>query len=170
MSWNPAGPPSEQNGLKSLVSLTLHVLSTLLTFLCWHMHPGLASWNPTCPNSLSSNLSVIDQLLSSLLSSSHIPFELIIQPRPLTFNTPALQYSFLSPLIILTRDFLPSLSKLDTKHHFHHFLFYLPAQSPNLDQPNYLLFPIFIRHSTAHCCFCTHKVSKITCSFVFCVL
>lgn len=85
---------------------------------------------------------------------------LTFQPHPLSLNTPALQCSFLSPLSSLTALLFP-LSKLDTKciTFTPVFLLHLPPQSPNLDELNYLPFPIFPCQWIAHCCLYTFRVS-----------
>ena len=86
------------------------------------------------------------QLLFFLLLSSLIfplCFWLFIPPLLSVhqlFNIP-----FYPHWLSLPMASLPSLSKPDTQmHHFHHFMLNLSAQTPDLDQSNYLLSPIFL--------------------------
>lgn len=121
----------------------------------------LTTWTVTSPDIVNSNLSIIGQLPSLFLP---YPNMLFIQPHLLALNTPAFLCSFLSPFISPTHVFASFLPQTRHKHITSTtvFLLHLTLQFPNLGQPNYLLCPIFICHSAAHCCPNTFRISKLT--------
>lgn len=113
MSSNPTGQLFPQIGLKSLVSLTLAVLPLSATYSHWWLYPGSYHLE------LSLKLKFISRgptsIIPTLLFLSHSLFAsyLIIHP-PTTFSTPALQYFFLSTLIIPTYGIASFL--IQTRH------------------------------------------------------
>ena len=144
MSSNPSGPLFPQIGLKSLVSLTLPVFPISATYSHWWIYPGSYHLE------LSLKLQFISRGPTSILpnplflSYSLLASYLIIHP-PSTVSTPALQYSFLSTLIIPTYGIASFL--IQTRHtnaSLSPLMLYLSPQTPNLDQPYYLLSPIFL--------------------------
>lgn len=129
------------------------------------MHPGF--YHLDCYIPWYVKLYLINFWPTSFSFSSIFPICLLFNLISL-LSTHQLFYDPFSPyLLSLLMASLPSSSKLDIKHITSTivFLLYLTLQSLNLDQPNYLLYPIFICHLAAHCYPYTFRIPKLTWSF-----